>query len=679
MGARPPRCSSGSPRPPDLPVAWAVELADGLHEECATGRRLRRRRRRRARRLRRRVGDRAGRPRRAVTPVTRSGAAAGDVVAVAGRLGWSAARDAPCCNEASDRRASWPTRTGGRSRRTRQGVKAAAAGATRDVDVSDGLLADLGHVAEASGVRIELASAPSTWPSRSLAARRRRSGSTRCGWVLTGGEDHALVATFPAGARRPKGVGDRRRRHRGRGRRGGRRALARSRAGTTTSPSLRTCPTTPTSWSSVRPPPASRLPRPCSRGRGGSFEILEATDVVGNAWRHHYDRLHLHTPKSASVLPGLADALGLAALRGARPGGRLPRALPRPPRARAAVRPTGHAPGATRRRRGSRPRRTGEWRAPLGGRGDRRRPPSGPTDLARHGGLPRAGPALQRVPQRRRLEGPPGAGRRVRQLRLRAGHRPRGARRAGAPVGALARERRARGTSSAWCRCCSSASSCSTSRQPWRTRSPTADPDAPSATSARSGSPSCRTARTPRSRATSTSRCSTSGRWTTSGPGASRVHGAIDRFTEDGRGLRRRHRRSPSTPWCSHRLPARPRRLPRRLAAGLRRGRAARWSPAARRRCPGSTSAASSSRPPACCARSASRRAASPVISTAAAAMSLPFPDPRPRRLARRGVPRLPRLLPLGARGEARRAVRGRAAGAAGCHPAGRRSSCSST
>jgi cation diffusion facilitator CzcD-associated flavoprotein CzcO len=39
--------------------------------------------------------------------------------------------------------------------------------------------------------------------------------------------------------------------------------------------------------------------------RGVAFEILEATDVVGIAWRHHYDRLHLHTPKSGSALPGL--------------------------------------------------------------------------------------------------------------------------------------------------------------------------------------------------------------------------------------------------------------------------------------------------------------------------------------------------------------------------------------
>ncbi len=44
----------------------------------------------------------------------------------------------------------------------------------------------------------------------------------------------------------------------------------------------------------------------CLKKAGQSFEILEATDVVGNAWEHHYDRLHLHTPKSSSALPGLA-------------------------------------------------------------------------------------------------------------------------------------------------------------------------------------------------------------------------------------------------------------------------------------------------------------------------------------------------------------------------------------
>jgi indole-3-pyruvate monooxygenase len=39
---------------------------------------------------------------------------------------------------------------------------------------------------------------------------------------------------------------------------------------------------------------------------GLRFEVLEAADVVAQPWRKRYDRLHLHTPRSASGLPGLA-------------------------------------------------------------------------------------------------------------------------------------------------------------------------------------------------------------------------------------------------------------------------------------------------------------------------------------------------------------------------------------
>jgi indole-3-pyruvate monooxygenase len=42
------------------------------------------------------------------------------------------------------------------------------------------------------------------------------------------------------------------------------------------------------------------------RRRGRAFEIVEAEDVVAASWRGHYDRLHLHTPKAFSALPGLA-------------------------------------------------------------------------------------------------------------------------------------------------------------------------------------------------------------------------------------------------------------------------------------------------------------------------------------------------------------------------------------
>jgi len=43
----------------------------------------------------------------------------------------------------------------------------------------------------------------------------------------------------------------------------------------------------------------------CLREAGVEFEVLEAEQSVGEPWRRHYERLHLHTPKSSSALPGL--------------------------------------------------------------------------------------------------------------------------------------------------------------------------------------------------------------------------------------------------------------------------------------------------------------------------------------------------------------------------------------
>lgn len=44
------------------------------------------------------------------------------------------------------------------------------------------------------------------------------------------------------------------------------------------------------------------------RRKGVAFEILERNETVASSWRHHYDRLHLHTPKAHSALPFLPFA-----------------------------------------------------------------------------------------------------------------------------------------------------------------------------------------------------------------------------------------------------------------------------------------------------------------------------------------------------------------------------------
>lgn len=144
------------------------------------------------------LGDLGGRE-----PVTRSGARAGDVLAVAGRLGWAAAGLAvlgrgfrsPVSVVNAQR---WPEPP------YRAGPQAAGAGATAMIDVSDGLLADLGHIAEASEVAIDVHTAQIEVPQRLLDVSSAL-GSDPLHWILTGGEDHALAASFPDPASIPEG------------------------------------------------------------------------------------------------------------------------------------------------------------------------------------------------------------------------------------------------------------------------------------------------------------------------------------------------------------------------------------------------------------------------------------------------------------------------------------------
>jgi thiamine-monophosphate kinase len=69
-------------------------------------------------------------------------------------------------------------------------------------DVSDGLVADLGHIAAASGVRIDLKSGDIDVPAQ-MKDIGQAVGVDPMQWVLTGGEDHAIVATFPPDTKLP--------------------------------------------------------------------------------------------------------------------------------------------------------------------------------------------------------------------------------------------------------------------------------------------------------------------------------------------------------------------------------------------------------------------------------------------------------------------------------------------
>ena len=127
----------------------------------------------------------------------------GDVVAVAGRLGWAGAGLAVLTRGfrspgtvVNAHRVPEPPYAAGPA--------AAKAGATSMIDVSDGLLADLGHIARVSGVLVDLRSEALEVPAR-LVDVGSALGVDPLHWLLTGGEDHALVATFPPGTALPEG------------------------------------------------------------------------------------------------------------------------------------------------------------------------------------------------------------------------------------------------------------------------------------------------------------------------------------------------------------------------------------------------------------------------------------------------------------------------------------------
>ena len=192
MGGRATSLTVGLAAPPDLPAQWALDFARGFADECAlVGASV--------------VGGdltRADQVVIAVTvlgactqaPVLRSGARPGDVLAITGRQGWSAGGLAvlgrgfrsPRVLVEAYRRPEPPYDAG---------RVAAEAGATAMIDVSDGLLADAGHLADDSGVAIDVHAAAFDIPEP-LQAVGAATGADPLTFILGGGEDHAMLATY---------------------------------------------------------------------------------------------------------------------------------------------------------------------------------------------------------------------------------------------------------------------------------------------------------------------------------------------------------------------------------------------------------------------------------------------------------------------------------------------------
>ncbi len=234
MGALPTALLVSLVADPDLEVAWAVELARGVAS----------------------VAEQAGAPvvggdlssapagvvvvsvtalgdLGGLAPVLRSGARVGDVVAVCGSLGLSggglvlygrgeadpdavrggARRGAqagaqvvePARRPFTRRPCPHAPPSGARAVPWGCGPVAAAAGAHALVDVSDGLVTDLGRVAAASGVSVDL--------HGSVLLERYAAGPLTMALgpdealhqVLAGGEEHSLVGAFADAAALPAG------------------------------------------------------------------------------------------------------------------------------------------------------------------------------------------------------------------------------------------------------------------------------------------------------------------------------------------------------------------------------------------------------------------------------------------------------------------------------------------
>ncbi|MCB5272567.1 Thiamine-monophosphate kinase [Arthrobacter sp. SO5] len=212
MGARATSLVVSLTMPPETLVAWVEDFADGLTAgirelgapDCAV------------------AGGDLGRGRELAVsvailgtldgraPVLRSGARPGDTLALAGTVGRAAAGLAllesslPVDALTKEQRDLMDTQCRPEPPLA-AGPLARDAGATAMMDISDGLVRDGSRMAAASGAVLDLDAAALKELAEPLRAAADVLGTDPLAWVLGGGEDHGLLATFPRGLQLPPG------------------------------------------------------------------------------------------------------------------------------------------------------------------------------------------------------------------------------------------------------------------------------------------------------------------------------------------------------------------------------------------------------------------------------------------------------------------------------------------
>lgn len=212
MGARATSLVVSLTMPPETLVSWVEDFADGITAgirelgapDCAV------------------AGGDLGRGRELSVsiailgtldgkdPVLRSGARPGDTVALAGTVGRAAAGLALLESSAgvhtlsADQRALMDTQCRPHPPLA-AGPLARESGATAMMDISDGLVRDGNRLAAASRAVLNLDAAALKELTVPLLPASGLLGADPMSWVLGGGEDHGLLATFPAGLQLPPG------------------------------------------------------------------------------------------------------------------------------------------------------------------------------------------------------------------------------------------------------------------------------------------------------------------------------------------------------------------------------------------------------------------------------------------------------------------------------------------